>query len=98
MRLAALLTATALILGACAQTPEEVITGPYFGEGFSDGCRTAEARRAAYDNRSFRNDALFEAQPSYAAGWRAGFAQCQPPTVGGVEPSIAGQVPPAGRP
>ena len=97
MRLAALLTAAAVALAGCTPPPPEVLDGPYFGEGFSDGCRTAEARRAAYDNRSFRNDALFNAQPSYAAGWRSGFAQCQPPQIDGVQPTIGGQVPPSGE-
>lgn len=89
MRIAALYGLLALV-AACAAT-EEITQGPYYTDGFTDGCRTAEARRAAFDSRSFRNEELFAAQESYRAGWRAGFAECQPPGVTGVNPTDAGR-------
>lgn len=82
------------LLAACGGTPKPVLEGPYYTEGFSDGCRTAEARRAAFDNRSFRNEELFNLQPSYAAGWRQGFAECQQNAPTGVQPTSTGQVEP----
>ncbi|NNU16611.1 hypothetical protein HK107_09790 [Parvularcula sp. ZS-1/3] len=93
MRAAALFALAVLALGACT-TVTEVDEGPYFTEGFSDGCRTAEARRAAFDTRSFRNDELFQNQPSYAAGWREGFANCQRTGIGGPQPTSTGAVEP----
>ena len=77
MRLA-FLGLVAIGLAGCASTPPESADGPYYTQGFSDGCRTAEARRAAFDNRSFRNEELFAAQASYRTGWRQGFRECQP--------------------
>ncbi|GGY54817.1 hypothetical protein [Parvularcula lutaonensis] len=93
MRPFVILALTAL-LAACAGAPKELVEGPYYTEGFSDGCRTAEARRAAFDNRSFRNEELFRLQPSYAAGWRQGFAECQPPPIVGPQPTSPGSVEP----
>lgn len=81
------------VLAACAST-EAIIEGPYYPEGFSDGCRTAEARRAAFDARSYRNKELFELEESYRAGWRAGFADCQQTGIDGVRPTNAGETEP----
>lgn len=93
MRLTALSAAAVLALAACV-SHDEIIEGPYYTEGFSDGCRTAEARRAAFDTRSFRNEELFREQPSYAAGWRRGFANCQPVGISGPQPTSTGAVEP----
>ena len=90
MRIAALIALTAL-LAACGTTTPTSVDGPYFTQGYSDGCRTAEARRAAFDNRSFRNDELFAAQPSYQTGWRQGFRECQPAGIQPVQPTSQGQ-------
>jgi len=90
MRYAALF-ALLIAVAACESTTKPAVDGPYFTQGFSDGCRTAEARRAAFDNRSFRNDELFAAQPSYQAGWRQGFRECQPAGIQPVQPTPEGQ-------
>lgn len=78
-------------LAACSSTQRTPATdGPYFTQGFSDGCRTAEARRAAFDNRSYRSDELFATQESYRAGWRQGFRECQPQGMQPVQPTPEG--------
>lgn len=88
MRIVVLLGAL-LLLAGCV-TPQTEPDGPYFTEGFADGCRTAEARRAAFDNRSYRNEELFAAQPSYASGWRQGFRECQPVGTPSLAPTPEG--------
>jgi hypothetical protein len=81
-----------LALAACASAPNQAaIEGPYYPEGYSDGCRTAEALRAPFDTRSYKNDALFDAQPSYQAGFQAGLVQCQRIGIDGVRPTVTGQ-------
>lgn len=94
MRRASFIALMLLGVGACSTTSQDAYEGPYFTEGFSDGCRTAEARRAAFDNRSFRKDDLFAAQESYRAGWRQGFAECQPLGLQPVQPTPEGAADP----
>lgn len=83
-----------LALVGCGTTPQEDAEGPYYTEGYSDGCRTAEARRAAFDNRSFRNEDLFKAQASYRTGWRQGFRECQPLQNNPAQPTPEGAADP----
>lgn len=66
-----------LVLGACASLGEAA-DGPFFTAGVTDGCRTAEARNASFSTEYYRDEALFEAEESYRAGWRSGYDQCQP--------------------
>ena len=76
IRTLALLSA-ATALSACASMMEAA-DGPFFQPGVADGCRTAKARNASFSTDVFKDEALFDAEPSYRAGWRAGFEQCQP--------------------
>ena len=64
-------------LAACASW-NDAAGGPFFQAGVGDGCRTAEARNASFSTETFRDDALFDEEESYRAGWRSGFEQCQP--------------------
>ena len=89
MRLA-LLGVVVLGVVGCSTVPQEDADGPYYTQGFSDGCRTAEARRAAFDNRSYRNEELYASQASYRTGWRQGFRECQPDGVNPVTPTVEG--------
>ncbi|MEM6648920.1 MAG: hypothetical protein AAF603_01570 [Pseudomonadota bacterium] len=52
------------------------IDGPFYGQGFSDGCRTAQARQASFSTDTFRDEVLFKEEASYRSGWRGGYAQC----------------------
>ena len=65
--------------------------GPFYGAGVSDGCRTAEARNLSFSTQAFRDEELFDAEASYRAGWRAGYAQCQPPENISARPEDFGQ-------
>ncbi|MEM9810706.1 MAG: hypothetical protein AAF788_05715 [Pseudomonadota bacterium] len=89
MRIFALLAL--LVVAACLVSPVDT-TGPYYGQGFTDGCRTAEARKAAFDTRVFRDESLFSAQDSYQRGWRAGFSECRVPNDVGLQPTDEGRL------
>ena len=73
-----LLALSPLVLAACANWGEAA-DGPFYPQGVTDGCRTAEARNASFSTDVYQDEKLFADEPSYRAGWRAGFAQCQPP-------------------
>ncbi|MEM0930293.1 MAG: hypothetical protein AAGI89_13480 [Pseudomonadota bacterium] len=88
MRLALLLTAS--LLASCIGIDPEVVDGPYYTQGFTDGCRTANARQAKFDTSVFRDAFLFKTDDSYSAGWRAGYSDCQPQGLTGVEPATEG--------
>ena len=65
----------AIALAACATASEEV-DGPFFPQGVTDGCQTAEARSSSFSTEVVRDAQLFETESSYRAGWRTGYAQC----------------------
>ena len=89
MRILALLAT--LLVAACLGGPVDT-SGPYYGQGFSDGCRTAQARKAAFDTRVFRDENLFSTQESYQQGWRSGFSECRVPTDVGLQPTDEGRL------
>ncbi|MBB4658518.1 hypothetical protein [Parvularcula dongshanensis] len=82
--------AALLLVPACASL-SDAADGPFYGSGVSDGCRTAEARNLSFSVREYRDEALFDAEPSYRAGWRAGYAQCQPAENISARPEDFGQ-------
>jgi hypothetical protein len=86
----ALVSAAVLALAGCATSAPEALDGPYATEGFSDGCRTAEARQSAFNTEVFRNEELFRLQPSYAAGWRQGYNECLKQADDSPEPTNLG--------
>lgn len=90
MRLALLLTAC--LLASCIGIDPEVVEGPYYTQGYSDGCRTANARETSFDTSVFRDAFLFRTEESYAAGWRAGYGECRPQGLSGVETSKEGLI------
>lgn len=51
--------------------------GAYYPSGYSDGCRTAEAVQSSFGVEKYRDELLFKTEPSYSAGWRAGYTQCK---------------------
>ncbi len=92
MTLARLALPTLLLASACAGLAEGA-EGPFFGAGFGDGCRTAEARNASFSVEAYRDEALFDAEESYRAGWRSGWQQCQPQARPTARPEDLGQQP-----
>lgn len=69
-----LLAGALLALTACATSEAE--QGPFYTAGRTDGCRTAQARSTSFSTEVFRDEALFDQDPSYRAGWRSGYALC----------------------
>jgi hypothetical protein len=71
---------------------------PGFKSGFSDGCSAASAASADLSAASFRDKAMYDADPNYRAGWAMGQANCR--TVSAPQSPNAGPVPdisPGGR-
>ena len=70
-----LFVSSLIMLGAIGCQSADV-DGPYYPMGFTDGCRTAEARQASFSTKVYRDPALFKTEASYRTGWNAGYAQC----------------------
>lgn len=68
--------AATLALGACA-TSDGAVDGAFYPAGFTDGCRTAEARQSSFSTEEHRNASLFKTEASYRAGWRSGYHHCK---------------------
>ena len=83
-------TTGALALSACASWGEAA-DGPFFQAGVTDGCRTAESRNASFSTEVYKDEQLFDVEESYRAGWRSGFAQCQPLADATNRPEDLGQ-------
>lgn len=73
-RLSVLLSASIVLVTGCIAT--EDADGPFYPAGFADGCSTGQAQRASFAVKQVRDETLFDSEPSYRTGWRAGFAQC----------------------
>jgi hypothetical protein len=69
-----LLAAALLAMSGCATSEAE--QGPFYTAGRTDGCRTAQERSTSFSTDIFRDETLFETDPSYRAGWRSGYALC----------------------
>jgi hypothetical protein len=69
--------AVLLILAACAGAPPDVAqNSPVYQEGFADGCATQTSGVATGQRVDHRNQALFNRDPDYRAGWTSGLATC----------------------
>ncbi len=74
-RILPLLLGSSLLVAGCV-VDSEAQQGAFYPKGFTDGCRTAEAEQASFDTSVYRDAVLFKTEPSYATGWRSGYAQC----------------------
>jgi hypothetical protein len=67
-----------LLLSACSTAvPTE---SPAYQAGFADGCATASAEGSGVLRAPQRNEALYEGDPGYRAGWISGHATCRMPS------------------
>lgn len=64
---------------------------PGFKSGFTDGCSAASAASADLSAEKFRDQALYDSDPNYRAGWANGMANCR--TVNTQAGPNAGPVP-----
>ena len=70
------LAAAALLLCACTTDAEQLAGEPNYGRGYGDGCQTAAERNKSFSTKVFRDDALFDSDKGYRAGWRYGYQNC----------------------
>ena len=64
---------------------------PGFKTGFTDGCSAAGASGANYRAEKFRDQAAYESDANYRAGWASGMANCR--TTNAPPSPNAGPVP-----
>lgn len=69
----------ALVLNGCAEAGSGASKSPFYQEGFDDGCATASAQGAPGQAKPVRDQALFDRDKDYHAGWISGLAQCRMP-------------------
>jgi hypothetical protein len=55
---------------------------PAFQEGYSDGCAAASAQGSNYREGPYRDEALYQSDAAYRAGWSNGFQTCRPAQPG----------------
>ncbi|MEQ9144310.1 MAG: hypothetical protein RLO08_08130 [Parvibaculaceae bacterium] len=71
------LVCAAFVLSACAFERDPAVTqSPIYKAGFSDGCQTAHTRVSGFKDTVHRDQALYEADEKYRAGWGDGYASC----------------------
>ncbi len=69
----------ALVLAGCAEAGPSANKSPFYRQGFDDGCATASAQAAPGQTKPVRDQALFDRDKDYHAGWISGLAQCRMP-------------------
>jgi hypothetical protein len=67
----------ALLLVGCAEAGSKATQSPFYREGFDDGCATASAQGTPGQTKPVRDQALFDRDKDYHAGWISGLAQCR---------------------
>jgi hypothetical protein len=76
------LAATLLLLGGCAlfecRADRAMHKTPEYKLGYSDGCASAGAEGTDMRHGSMvRDDALYDSNKAYRAGWRTGMSACR---------------------
>jgi hypothetical protein len=57
---------------------QAVRRSPSFQEGYSDGCAAATTPSSNYREGPLRDNALYNTDSTYRAGWANGFQTCKP--------------------
>lgn len=52
---------------------------PSYKEGYGDGCAAASTQSSNYREGPYKDDALFQSDPTYRAGWANGYQMCRAP-------------------
>lgn len=55
---------------------------PNYRAGYDDGCAAASTEGANPREKAYRDEALFNTNHAYHAGWVSGFATCRNPGTG----------------
>ncbi len=70
--------ASALWLAACAgYDPDALQESGWYLQGYNDGCSTASEADKSFSNKQVKDQALFDSDKGYRAGWRQGLLQCR---------------------
>jgi hypothetical protein len=85
LRRLTLLAAALLLLGGCAlfesRADRAMHKTPEYKVGYNDGCASANAEGTGMRHDTLvRDDALYESNKAYRAGWRTGMTACRPAT------------------
>ena len=51
---------------------------PSFKEGYGDGCAAASTQSSNYREGPYRDEALYQSDAAYRAGWANGYQTCRP--------------------
>jgi hypothetical protein len=59
---------------------------PSFKEGYGDGCAAASTQSSNYREGPYKDQALFQSDAAYRAGWANGYQTCRSPQDMGTMP------------
>jgi|HubBroStandDraft_2_1064218.scaffolds.fasta_scaffold1064752_1 hypothetical protein len=59
---------------------------PSFKEGYSDGCAAATTQSSNYREGPYKDQALYQSDQAYRAGWGNGYQTCRSPQDLGQTP------------
>jgi hypothetical protein len=73
--------ALATTLASCGlfetRADREIRNTPSYREGYDDGCATASTPSANPREGETRDDALYQSDAAYRAGWKSGVSMCR---------------------
>lgn len=59
---------------------------PSFKDGYGDGCAAATTQSSNYREGPYRDEALYQSDAAYRAGWANGYQTCRSPQDLGTTP------------
>jgi hypothetical protein len=81
LRRVAAMSLAAIVAAGCVLFPsardKALRHSPSFKEGYSDGCAAASAAGSNYRAGPYRDDALYQSDEAYRAGWSNGMQTCR---------------------
>ena len=79
----ALVVLMASLAGGCIFFPsakdKALRKTPSFKAGYSDGCAAASTQSSNYREGPYRDQALYQSDANYRAGWANGYQSCRAP-------------------
>ncbi|HTW36401.1 MAG TPA: hypothetical protein VMD53_17400 [Rhizomicrobium sp.] len=86
----ALVVLTASLASGCIFFPSArdraLRNTPSFKEGYGDGCAAASTQGSNYREGPYKDQALYQSDQAYRAGWANGYQTCRPPQDLGQTP------------
>jgi hypothetical protein len=90
LRHVAAMSFAAVVAAGCVLFPsardKAMRHSPSFKEGYSDGCAAASTQASNYREGPYRDEALYQSDETYRAGWSNGFQSCRPTPSNGTLP------------